>query len=112
NGSGQWMWDQINFLGRCDVSCNGGYYFDTLSCLNAPLLVKDINQEKSVSMVGAEYALLSNGKLLFVSDKGSMGEELWVSDGSSAGTFLVKDIREGSLSSNIKSLKSVGSKAY
>lgn len=41
-----------------------------------------------------------NGKLYFVADDGSTGRELWVTDGTAAGTSLVVDIRVGSMSSN------------
>ena len=37
----------------------------------------------------------TNGKLFFVYDDGSHGKELWVTDGSSLGTALVKDINPG-----------------
>src|SRR5262245_41433484 len=57
-------------------------------------LVKDINQ------VGAlpppQYFVDVNGTLFFVADDGVKGRELWKSDGTAAGTVLVKDIRPGS----------------
>lgn len=40
-----------------------------------------------------------NGTLFFAANDGTNGTELWKSDGSSAGTVLIKDIRPGQLSS-------------
>jgi ELWxxDGT repeat protein len=61
-------------------------------------LVKDINSGSDSSLnsySGAEFTEL-NDKLLFTADDGVNGRELWVSDGTSAGTKLVKDINPGS----------------
>lgn len=40
------------------------------------------------------------GKMVFLADDGSTGRELWVTDGTSAGTSLLKDIYPGSQPSN------------
>lgn len=41
-----------------------------------------------------------NGRAYFAADNGISGTELWVSDGTAAGTFLLRDLNPGSGSSN------------
>ena len=48
-----------------------------------------------------------NGTLFFTADDGVNGCELWKSDGTAAGTVLVKDIRPGSCSSCPRNLTNV-----
>ena len=43
--------------------------------------------------------IVSGGKLYFTADAGGFGNELWVTDGSVAGTHLVKDLNPGIASS-------------
>ena len=43
---------------------------------------------------------IGGGKAVFVADDGISGAELWVTDGTAAGTFQARDIQPGSLSSN------------
>jgi ELWxxDGT repeat protein len=40
--------------------------------------------------------LLGNGKAIFQADDGDYGDELWITDGTTAGTTLLKDINTGS----------------
>ena len=67
-------------------------------------LIKDINPGSESSLSGT-YAynfnnfVEFNGSLYFIADDGENGEELWVSDGTSDGTQLLKDINPGSESS-------------
>ena len=60
-------------------------------------LVKDIlpGPGSAFSSAAAEFANV-NGTLFFTATDGTHGRELWKSDGTEAGTVLVKDIRPGS----------------
>ncbi|HVV37874.1 MAG TPA: ELWxxDGT repeat protein [Acidimicrobiales bacterium] len=63
-------------------------------------LVKDINPGSASSVyAGGEWPVAFNGKLYFAADDGVHGRELWVSDGTSDGTTMVKDIDPGASSS-------------
>ncbi|GAA4276581.1 ELWxxDGT repeat protein [Aquimarina mytili] len=74
-------------------------------------LVKDINQNFT-GYAYVEYITEFNGKLYFLADDRIHGEELWVSDGTTAGTHLLADIRPGSYSSNPKDFVELNGKLY
>jgi ELWxxDGT repeat protein len=78
--------------------------FSMLYCinLNAQTLVKDINTADA-SSDPKEFLVIGN-KTYFSADDGKTGRELWVTDGTDAGTKLVKDITPGENSTNISSL--------
>lgn len=59
-------------------------------------LVKDINPGTGDSFVSRMIEI--QGKFFFIADSASIGIELWVSDGTTAGTRLVKDINPTSSS--------------
>ncbi|MDO8898930.1 MAG: hypothetical protein Q7V19_14870, partial [Bacteroidales bacterium] len=61
-------------------------------------LLKDIRVGSSGSAT-YNYMSKANGKIFMMADDGIHGMELWVSDGTEAGTQLLKDIRPGSASS-------------
>jgi len=65
-------------------------------------LVKDINpgSANSVSLISQRIVDV-NGTLFFNADNGTNGKELWKSDGTAAGTVMVKDINPGSSSSSL-----------
>lgn len=53
-----------------------------------------------------------NGKTFFIADDGVNGRELWVTDGTEAGTVMVKDIFPGSSGSNILYMTVYNNKLY
>lgn len=59
-------------------------------------LLKDINPAGSASI---SVKLVSQNRVYFMADDGVHGSELWRTDGSSAGTMLLKDINTGGGSS-------------
>lgn len=54
----------------------------------------------------------ANGTLFFGANDGVAGYELWKSDGTAAGTTLVKDIKTGLTSSNLSSLTNVNGTVF
>lgn len=60
-------------------------------------IVKNINPGSSDGIFDyrTHFAIMDD-RLFFCADDGNSGLELWVSDGTEAGTFMVKDINEGS----------------
>ncbi len=63
------------------------------AALPARVLVKDINPGPASSTPFRFFVL--NGELQFTADDGVAGFELWKTDGTPAGTVLLKDISPG-----------------
>src|SRR5437762_1737579 len=70
-----------------------------------PQMVLDINTSTQSSNPSAMVAIGST--TYFTADDGVNGRELWKSDGTAAGTTLVKDINLGSGGSNLAYLTDV-----
>ncbi|MCP4711410.1 MAG: hypothetical protein GY869_22550, partial [Planctomycetes bacterium] len=74
-------------------------------------LVKDIyNTDDSGSYPGNIVEI--GGAIFFTADDGVNGEELWKSDGSAAGTVMVKDIYSGSDGSDPRYLTNVNGSLF
>ena len=81
-------------------------------------MLKDINPGTAsgfVSTVLGGGGIVSSlrpagNKMIFVADDGTTGEELWATDGTSAGTVLVKDINPGATGSQLSFFGSFGNK--
>lgn len=63
-----------------------------------PVLLKDINPAGNSNP--AYFTCLGNGKTVFTATDNVNGRELWITDGTTTGTRLVKDIYSGIQSSN------------
>lgn len=91
------------------IVINGILYFSAINGQNGselwkldttgttgPVMLKDIRPGSQGNLneflAFAEY----NGKLYFTADNGTTGKELWVSDGTAAGTVIVADLDTGS----------------
>jgi ELWxxDGT repeat protein len=82
-----------------------------LSSAQVPYIVKDIYKDGNASVNNLTAV---NDILYFTAydSNNEHGEELWRSDGTKAGTFMVKDIKPGSASSEIIQLLNVNGTLY
>src|SRR5262249_23462401 len=76
-----------------------------------PTMVQDINSKADPNRP-ARYLTNVNGPLFFTVFTVGSGYELWKSDGTAAGTVLVKDILPGIGSSNPSALTNVNGTLY
>jgi ELWxxDGT repeat protein len=74
-------------------------------------LIKDINTLPALAPV-AHPAVTANGTVYFASDSLTLGEELWRTDGTVAGTLPVMDLRPGVSPSVPRLLTPVGDALY
>jgi ELWxxDGT repeat protein len=74
-------------------------------------MVKDINPDGHGNLSGGFFTGF-RGKLVFSAGVPSTGVELWVSDGTDAGTKMVKDIWPGIISSGVVSPVNLGDTLY
>jgi ELWxxDGT repeat protein len=87
---------------RANDGVHGYELWVTNGTLAGTRLVEDINPGPDSSYPGSFYlgTMVGSGdRLFFFADDGAHGEELWVSDGSSDGTSLVRDAVPGAAGS-------------
>jgi ELWxxDGT repeat protein len=84
--------DDIDLVGNEQL-----WAFDTTA--QSPVLLKTFDPDPNGLTIGRERATLGN-QFFFTAHTSALGSELWVSDGTTNGTRLVKDIRLGSAASN------------
>ena len=76
-------------------------------------LLKDINTQLMPNPSSKAGSFVQLGaKTIFVATRSDVGTELWISDGSSKGTTLLKDIRPGSIGSGPSGLLRCSSQVF
>ena len=78
---------------------------------NAPQMVLDINSTIAVGSSPEDLLTIGN-TTYFTADDGIHGRELWKTDGTAAGTMIVKDINPGKDSSNPQYLTELNGQLY
>ena len=91
----------------------GADFSTIIATMNLPFLVKDINDTAEFGTSSYPIHLTAfDDTLLFSAYDQSSGRELWKSDGTSAGTVLVSDMRPGFNGTFPMDLTPVGSTLY
>ncbi len=75
-------------------------------------LVKDINSSANNNGSSPYNTVALGSSVVFVANDPLTGSELWISNGSSGGTTLIKDIYPGGYSSSISGLVNIGGTIY
>lgn len=94
---------------------NGRELWCTDGTASGTHMVKDIYPGTDGGLNYDYFELTSydlNGVIYFRGDDGIFGSELWRSDGTSAGTYMVQDITSGSFGSGVGYFASVGNILY
>ncbi|HEY6837986.1 MAG TPA: ELWxxDGT repeat protein, partial [Geobacteraceae bacterium] len=74
--------------------------FSQASAISQPLMVKDINASAAGTTSGIGSFVTIGAITYFGATDGINGQELWRTDGTEVGTFMVTDINPGGNSSN------------
>jgi trimeric autotransporter adhesin len=81
----------------------------SLSFCNAQQMIYDI-RPGSGNSIPSDFKVLNDSLALFIADDSLHGKELWVTDGTTAGTLLLKDIYDGTGDADPKLIDTVGGK--
>ncbi len=97
-----------------DDGVNGRELWKSDGTAAGTVLVKDKDSSPGSSLSGSFFQFLTavGNTLFFRADDGVNGRELWKSDGTAAGTVLVRDIRPGSSGSLPLFLTAVGNTLF
>jgi ELWxxDGT repeat protein len=97
-----------------DDGTSGREVWKTDGTTSGTTLVKDINSGSSNGTAWPDPPFFNevNGELLFLGNEGTNGEELWKTNGTSAGTILVKDVNSGAGGSGITLPITTGDKLF
>jgi ELWxxDGT repeat protein len=83
-----------------------------LPATGAPRLVRDVNPQAEEIPRQVQQITMAGGKAFFSAWSSDTGSELWMSDGTAAGTRLLKDIFPGPGSSSPVRMREMGGKLY
>jgi ELWxxDGT repeat protein len=105
---------KITFLVAIISVCCSGLFAQTPAGLTEltgdGVVVTAVNNENIST--NNKRMIVVGSKIFFTAQTTAAGEELWVSDGTSSGTKMVKDVVSGSNGSNPQWLCAVGNKCY
>src|SRR4051812_12887630 len=99
-------------LGPALLILLAGWMAPQLVTASQPVLLKDINTLADVTGPSPAALCTAGSTVFFVGNDPLHGQELWKSDGTPAGTAMVKDIAPGEGSSGITALTAVGDAVY
>lgn len=104
--------NEVYFLAHDGLS--GQEVWKTDGTVAGTILLKDINLGMNDGTPWPDSPFFNeiDGELFFIGNDGVAGNELWKTNGTLAGTTLVKDIKTGAGSSNITSPICVGKNLY
>ncbi|HEX8324023.1 MAG TPA: ELWxxDGT repeat protein [Tepidisphaeraceae bacterium] len=85
----------------------GSYLYRTNGTVAGTVLVKQIDNSAAYTPFVPEKVTASNGLLYFVGSNAAAGVEPWRSDGTSAGTYLLKDLAPGNSHSAVAAIVGV-----